>query len=78
MRANHTPIVDSPCMLRASATAGTAVVYGSVLVREDDRLYRPVAEFLADHGARLRSVGTVEDPDMMFGSATLSVYALAA
>ncbi len=77
MRANIS-ICDSPCLLRASADAGTAVVYGSVLVRPDDRLYRPVADFLAAHGARLRSAGTVDDPSMMFGSATLSVYSLAA
>lgn len=51
------------------------VVYRSTWLRNTDKLFKPVAEILAD-GCELLSRETRPDPDMMFGQGELTVYAL--
>jgi hypothetical protein len=75
---NNGLITDLPCVLRASANADTVTVYRSLLVRDGDRVYRHVAEFLAEHGATLRCRHTLTDESMLWGQAALSVFDLAA
>lgn len=49
-------------------------VYRSVLVEDDDALYRPVRELIGD--AEPLKSEVLPDESMMFGEAELSVYAI--
>ena len=51
------------------------VVYRSTWLRDTDKMYKPVAEILAD-GCELLSRETRPDTDMMFGQGELTIYAL--
>lgn len=54
------------------------IVYRSAAVREADPIYRPVRYLLDTEPNSVLSKTEVEDKDMMFGLAELSMYALGA
>lgn len=49
-------------------------VYRSVMVRDDDPMYAPVAEFLAKCRAEIVRSSEVDNPNMMFGRAEWRFY----
>lgn len=58
--------------LYAAQLGDLLFVYRSPLVKDDDTMYRPVKAMIAGHQLDHRE--QVEDPDMMFGKAQLSIY----
>lgn len=64
----------SPTFLVVSGDTNELSVYRSALVRDDHDLYASTAQFIAEHGLSLHEETAVEDPDMMMGRATLSLY----
>lgn len=54
------------------------IVYRSVAVKTTDPIYRPVRRMLDTEPHSVLSRTEVEDKDMMFGLAELSMYALGA
>lgn len=54
------------------------IVYRSAAVRETDRIYRPVKQVLDSERHKVLEKAQVEDKDMMFGLAELSMYAIGA
>lgn len=54
------------------------IVYRSVAVRPSDPIYRPVRQMLDNEPNRLLQQTSVQDKEMMFGQAELSMYALGA
>jgi hypothetical protein len=72
-------LIHHDCMLyvaRFDSDGGTIVsVYRSGIVRDDDRIYEPVAGLI--DGAELDYRTVVGDDRMMFGRGELSLYELA-
>lgn len=75
--------INEPNFLHArieEVSSGGAVllhIYSSPIVREDDPMYRPVAELLAEHEHDLVIEDVIPDPNMMFGQAILKVFRIA-
>lgn len=65
-------IIAKDCLVYAHRIGDEIRVYHSVLVRDTDDLYRPVAELV--DGAEQVHRETVADPGMGFGRAEVLVY----
>ncbi|GAA2556142.1 hypothetical protein [Mycolicibacterium diernhoferi] len=65
-------VIAKDCLLYAHRIGDEIHVYRSVLVRDTDDLYRPVAELVG--GAEQVHRETVADPGMGFGRAEVLVY----
>ncbi|MGB3230711.1 MAG: hypothetical protein WBB57_07520 [Mycobacterium sp.] len=70
-------MIEHDCMLYAHRLEdGALAVYRSPIVREDDDLYQPVLELIAD--AEVVHRETVADDGMAFGEAEVSLYRVTA
>lgn len=72
-------LIHMPTLLRVwqerEQTQGWQImVYVSLLVGPADKIYRPVLDLLGSLSTRLVSRVTINDPEMMWGQAVLSVY----
>lgn len=68
-------IIEHDCTLYVTREGDEITVYRSVLVRDTDDLYQPVAELI--DGAELAHRETVADENMIFGRAERLIYTTA-
>lgn len=66
--------IHRPCWLIAHGTADHLTVIRSVLVRDSDSIYRPVARHIEDYGLVMVSRGRVRDENLMHHAAEVTVW----
>ncbi|TDZ75215.1 hypothetical protein DE4585_01575 [Mycobacteroides salmoniphilum] len=66
--------VTEPQWLVALGDPTRVDIYRSPVVREDDSIYRPVREYIDNHGLVLAAQETFTDAGWMFGRFEMSVF----